>query len=155
MPVYSSNLSATAEGRVLSSGGSSITSDTTKVVDWRANVDKKQYSGSAVLTFWVGAVPGDTLSTVTLQTQLYKWVKSGSTYSRTMLGTPVTLTINPFTCAGLQQVTATFTGSGVATGSMGPSEFLGVRVWNTGGTQVRLGYDVTGTYPATLTVPWK
>jgi hypothetical protein len=153
LPVYSSNLSASQLGRVLNTGGSLASSDTTKVVDWRNTTDKLAYSGTAVMSFWAGAVGTDALTSITLQAQMYKWTKSGSVYTMTGLGSPVTLLVNPFSCTGMQQITATFSGLSVA--KLGPSEYIGVRLWNTGAQRVALAYDQTTTYPATLVVPQK
>ena len=73
--VYSDNISpAGTPGRILGNSVGSQVSGTNPatMVDWRGSTtNKKDYSGTAVLQYWVAAVPGSPLTAVNLQAQLY------------------------------------------------------------------------------------
>lgn len=144
MPVYSSDLlPAATGGRILSSGGSLVAPDAATVLDWTTQTRVKSYSGTAVLSLWVAAVPALPTASVSLKAQVY-------TRSAAVSGVaaPVPLTISPFTCGGFQQVWAQLP---LGTVKVTGQTVLGVRVWNDGPTAVRLGYD-TAEMPAALVV---
>ena len=154
MPQFSVDI-ASEGGRVIKPGGSLTESDTKKVVDWRANVDKKSYSGKARLRMWVAPLPSQTLSNVTLKAQLYSWKSSPGTLAA-ISGSAAALPDSgslAYTCAGgwqevqwLLDLPAT---------SLKQNQYIGVRIWNTGGQDIRVAYDVRVLYPASLILPEK
>ncbi len=79
--MYSDNISpAGTPGRILGNSVGSQVSGTNPatMVDWRGSTtNKKSYSGTAVLQYWVAAVPGSPLTAVNLQAQLYTF-KNGA-----------------------------------------------------------------------------
>lgn len=154
---YSTDLTpdGSLPGRVLQTGGAFTTGATPNVarlVDWRTAIDRKSYSGTAVLKLWVASAPSSPSTSISLRAYLYKWAKVSGTYTATQIGSPVDIVVSPFTCLGFQQVSAALAVPVTAVGSNG---YLGVQLVNTGSQPVRLGYDVTGTYPAALVVPEK
>jgi hypothetical protein len=174
LPVYSSDIS-TDQGRVIVSGGSftSANTATTQFVDWRTSEPGKQYRGQALLTFWVAPASGASGTGFNLAAQLYRstaldtimdvtntddLVRTGSPKR----SQPVPLTSATW-CAGAndwQKVAIRLPID--MRNPLGPSEFLGVRLWNVGGgsysTRVRIAYDVANDalgrgFPATLALP--
>lgn len=167
LPVYSQDVVAGERGRVLLSGGSFSTTDAKRVVDWRTNVAGKAYSGAAVLRFWVAPVSGDPTTGLgySLSAQLYRQSTSDSGPSNFKLANPqqgaaVDLNAASFTCAGGWQEVwfqIPVVTNGALENSKKKTEYLGLRVWNTGGpgkaSRVRIAYDVAGDFPATLSLP--
>lgn len=154
---YSTDLSPDGglPGRVLLTGGaftSGTSVDNSRLVDWRATVDRKSYSGTAVLRLWAASAPSSPSASVNLRAYLYKWAKVGGTYTATQVGSPVTISVSPFGCAGFQEVAAAIT---VPATSLGNNAYFGVQLVNVGSNPVRLAYDVTGSYPASLVLPEK
>lgn len=170
LPIYSSNIVDDRRGRVVMSGGTFTTTDTTKVVDWRATTTGKQYSGNAVLRIWMKAVDSsDTiLKGYNLQVQLYKQTTAQTSPQDDKLAgvqksAPVTITAPLFTCSGWQELVVSL--PVLTTKALAANESLGVRLWNLGGAnmvnRVRIAYDVAGdtaeypNFPAALTLPEK
>lgn len=163
LPVYSSNVAATEKGRVVLSGGSFLSSDSTRVVDWRSTTGGKAYKGTTVLRLWVAPVSSDdpTLP-MHMKVQLYVRTKTGTLTSK---GPVVSLTLPQNTfggasgCAGWQEVWASMIINQSST--LASNEYLGVRVWNPAvagdgaASRYRLAYDVAGDFPASLIVPEK
>jgi type II secretory pathway pseudopilin PulG len=177
LPVYSSDISTLDTGRVLVSGGSFTTASTatTQFVDWRTLVPGKQYSGTALLTFWIAPASGSTGTGYNVTAQLYKstdadivmdannladFQKTGS--DKTSRAVSVT---SASWCGGSddwQRVAISFPLE--MKNAIAGTESLGVRLWNAAGgsysSRVRIAYDVTDDtsgrgFPATLTLPEK
>ena len=174
LPVYSSDISAD-QGRVIIGGGSftSANTATTQFVDWRTSEPGKQYSGQALLTFWVAPASGASGTGFNLAAQLYRSTALDTTMDVTNTddlvktgspkrSQPVSLTSATW-CAGpadWQKVAIQLPID--MRNPLGPAEFLGVRLWNAAGgsysTRVRIAYDVAYDvqgrgFPATLTLP--
>ena len=131
--------------------GRSLETDTKKVVDWRANVDKKTYSGNALLRLWVAPLPAEGLSVVSLKAQLFKWKSPPGV--RTAISGSIAEDVESasYTCAGgWQEVQWSLPlTSSVA---MGKNEYIGVRIWNEGAQDIRVAYDIKDLYPSSLTL---
>ena len=164
LPVYSSDVATAESGRVIRSGGSFSSTDTTRVVDWRATSGGKAYRGKVVLALWVAPLSTDDPTLPLSMTAELYLRKSNGTLQIAPDSSVVTLdlganTFGPSGCTGWKQVWMTFDVK--QTSSLGADEFIGVRVWNpaTGGdgkmTRYRVAYDVVGDFPAYLTVPEK
>lgn len=162
LPVYSSDVVAGERGRIVVSGGSFTTSDTTRVVDWRSTSGSKAYKGTALLRMWVAPVSGDEASLpMTLRAQLYIRRSSGTLQAEGGVR-DIALAANTFGttgCLGWREVLAELPVNQASL--LGSNEFIGVRVWNPAVSgdglmsRVRVAYDVVGDFPATLTVPEK
>ncbi len=174
LPVYSSDIS-NDQGRVIVSGGSftSPNTATTQFVDWRTSEPGKRYSGQALLTFWVAPASGASGTGFNLAAQLYRSTALDTTMDVTntedlvKTGSPKRSQPMPLAngawCAGAydwQKVAVRLPIN--MQNPLGPSEYLGVRLWNVGGgsysTRVRIAYDVANDaqgrgFPATLTLP--
>lgn len=171
LPVYSADISATEGGRILqktTNGFAESYTATTKVVDWRSDVTGKRYKGTAVLRLWVAPPLGTDMTGkgITLNAQLFKSSATNRQPSATDLKwnkPSVAVASSPATtawsCSGWQQVTFSFAGIDTTKSPLTTSQYIGVRVWNPGGTgmldNVRLAYDVTGDFMATLAIPEK
>jgi prepilin-type N-terminal cleavage/methylation domain-containing protein len=141
-------------GRVLEEGGAFSTTTSTdyeRVVDWRTSVDRKAYSGTAVLTLYVAGVPAEPTALVDLAVQPYVWKKVSGTYRAVAQGSPVAITVSPFTCAGFQPVHVSLP----LNVTLSNNQYLGFQVINEGTDPVRLAYDVASTYPASVVLPEK
>jgi type II secretory pathway pseudopilin PulG len=155
---YSTDVMANQPGRVLLPGGTAFpggATDPTKVADWRFPVGAKAYSGSPAVNLWVAAPSGGSLSAASLTAYVYKYTKQGSSYSETPLAT-IPLTVSSFTCSGFQKVGGSAAMTTVPTNgndALGPNDWMGVRIVNSGATSVRIAYDVLSVYPAALTLP--
>lgn len=145
LPVYSTDLVPSGTpGRLLYPGGS-FTSSASQVLDFRTQNPNRDYSGTMVLRLWVRpAVSGEPVS---LAARVYKRKTNGN-QATTALGTVATVSIDPFTCSGFQEVWFSFA---LGSWSTGNNTVLGVRLWNTGSGKVALAYD-HGSFPATFTV---
>jgi hypothetical protein len=149
-------------GRVLLSGGSFLTSDTTRVVDWRSTAGNKAYKGKAVFSAWVAPVTGDDATLpFSLSAQLYIRMADGSLQAE---GSTVTVdypagTFGAMGCPGWQEIWMTFSVNQPST--LGSTEHIGIRVWNSATSgdgkmqRLRLAYDVVDDFFAYLTVPEK
>ncbi len=159
LPVYSSDVVATEAGRVLVSGGSLGSSDTTRVIDWRATAANKAYKGTAVLRFWVAPVSGDDPT--------LPWSVTAQAYVRGADGVldpegPVhplsgpADSFGPSGCGGWQEVWVLV---GVNVNVLDDEEYIGVRLWNPGNPgempRLRVAYDVAGDFPSSLILPEK
>ena len=115
--VYSDDISpAGTPGRILGNSVGSQVSGTNPatMVDWRGSTtNKKSYSGTAVLQYWVAAVPGTPLTAVNLQAQLYT-VKNGAITAIGSVGTVA----GAFSCAGWQEVWTTIAVSASTSGNL-------------------------------------
>ena len=170
LPVYSADIKPAEAGRILTkttSGFSESYTATTKVADWRSDVTGRQYKGTAVLRLWVAPLSGTDMTGkgITLNAQLFKESKTSRQPSASKLrftnnSVPVASspTASTWSCGGWQEVwfsldvdTTKF--------PLNSNEYIGVRVWNPGGSgmleDVRLAYDVTGDFVATLAIPEK
>jgi Tfp pilus assembly protein PilV len=163
LSVYSSDILSSERGRILLAGGSPMTSDTTRVVDWRSTVGGKAYKGKAVLVAWVAPVGGDNATLpFQLTGQVYILKSNGSLQAE---GSAVTASYSANTfgasgCAGWQQVWMQFNVN--QSSLLKTNEFIGVRLWNSAANgdtskmqRVKVAYDVVGDFPAYLTVPEK
>lgn len=174
LPVYSSDVNSD-QGRVIVSGGSftSANTATTQFVDWRTSEPGKQYSGNALLTFWVAPASGASGTGFNLAAQLYRSTALDTVMDVTntdnlvKTGSPKSSQLVPLTsaawCAGAgdwQKVAIRLPID--MKNPLQPDEFLGVRLWNVGGgsyaARVRIAYDVANDaqgrgFPATLTLP--
>jgi Tfp pilus assembly protein PilV len=147
---YSTDVMSAQPGRVLTTGGTFSTGTAAQRGDWRYPVGRKAYSGTATLSLWAASPVGSTVTAVNLTAYVYKWVKSGSTYTATTLAT-IPLTVSPHTCLGFQKVVGvspSFTQAQLSNNSE-----IGLRIVNSGTSSVRIAYDVAGLYPATLVLP--
>ena len=164
LPVYSADVAPAESGRVILAGGSFLSSDTTRVVDWRATSGGKAYRGKAVLALWVAPLSTDDATLpLSMTAELYLRRSNGTLeIAPDSSVVSVDLGANTFGaagCTGWQQVWMTFDVK--QPNALGADEFIGVRVWNpaTGGdgkmTRYRVAFDVVGDFPAYLTVPEK
>ncbi|HET7736638.1 MAG TPA: hypothetical protein VFK52_11715 [Nocardioidaceae bacterium] len=157
---YSTDVMANQPGRVLLPGGTAFpatgATDPQKVADWRFPVGAKAYSGTVAVNLWVAPPAGFTASSVNLTAYVYKYTKTGSTYGSTAL-TTVPLLISVFSCNGFQQVggTGTISVPTSGSGSLGPNDWIGLRVVNSGASSLRIAYDVMSLYPAAVALPEK
>jgi type II secretory pathway pseudopilin PulG len=157
---YSTDVLAGQPGRVLQTGGTAFpatgSTDPRKVADWRFPVGAKAYSGTAGVNLWVAPTVGGSLSSVNLTATVYKYTKSGSSYAATAL-TTIPLTVASFSCSGFQQVggTGAISVPTNGSGSLGPNDWIGLRVVNNGTSAVRVAYDVLSVYPAAVALPEK
>ena len=153
LPKYSTDLSTTLPGRVLSHSSlnqSNVVSSAeySKFIDWAADVEPT--TAAAGWTFWIARTDART-EPLKLEATLYAYLKSGNSYARTAQGSPATVTIPPgeTPCAGtdtwalvrLQLPLA----SAVHLNNSG--EYLGVRVWNSGPKDLRVAYRRGGRLP--------
>lgn len=164
LPIYSSDVAATESGRVIRSGGSFSSTDTTRVVDWRATSGGKAYRGKVVLAMWVAPLSvDDPTLPLSMTAELYLR-RSNGTLEMAPDSSVVTVDLGANTfgaagCTGWKEVWMTFDVK--QTSSLAADEFIGVRVWNpaTGSdgkmTRYRVAYDVVGDFPAYLKVPEK
>lgn len=159
LPVYSSNIVALEPGRIINSGGSLSSSTTTQVVDWRSTVSNKDYKGDLVVTFWVAPVSGDDQTLPWSITAEPYYANASGVVGSLASASTVTGAANSFGaggCLGWQQVWMHFN---ITQKKLDPNQYLGVRVWNPGGSgkmaRIRVAYDVVGDFPASFTVPEK
>jgi type II secretory pathway pseudopilin PulG len=149
---YSTDVDPAQPGRVMQAGGTATTGSTSQTADWRFTMGTlKGFSGTAQLTFWAGPLSGNTAASLSLTAYIYSY--KTSTGVRTTLGT-MSFTANPNACTGLQKFVGTAPIS-VANNALSKTDQVGVRIVSGGPTTVRLGYDVTSVYPATLVLPQK
>ena len=160
LPVYSSDILPSEPGRVLLAGGSLTSSDTTRVVDWRATIGSKSYKGNAVLMLWVAPVSIDDQTLPWSLTAQPYYKKSDGTLVSMDPATTVVGNANSFGtlgCLGWRQVY--FRWNVNQANALGATEYLGVRMWvpNQSGNMARLrvAFDVAGDFPAGFTVPEK
>jgi hypothetical protein len=163
LPVYSSDI-VNERGRVIRPGGALDTTDTEYVVDWRTDVPGKRYSGMAVLTVWVAPSSLTTTASYRLTAQLYKAtatdtsIETANTQGLTINGnspsSPVSTADSPW-CVGSEWQRVAIALPIDMKKAMAADMFLGVRLWNSGASPVRIAYDVVGDFPAFLTVPEK
>jgi type II secretory pathway pseudopilin PulG len=163
LPVMSEDLAAES-GRVIRPGGEVTATDTTQVVDWRTDVPGKRYSGTAVLTVWVAPSSLGTAASYQLSAQLYTatstdtTIEVSNTQGLTSNGnspSSAVATADTAWCAdGFWQRVAIALPIDMQK-AMAADEYLGVRLWNSGTAPVRIAYDVTGDFPASLIAPEK
>lgn len=156
---YSTDVQLAQPGRILLPGGVAFpagSTDPIRVADWRFPVGAKAYSGTAAVNLWVAPPVGGALSSVSLKAYVYKYTKVGSSYAATQL-VEIPLSVPVFTCTGLQQVggTAAVSVPTNGSGSLGPNDWMGLRVVNAGTSPVRIAYDVQSLYAASLALPEK
>ena len=140
LPEYSNNLlpSGTA-GRILYSGGA-FNGSSDSVADWRTtSTTNTTYANGMVLRLYVAVVPGEATAPISLTMQPYSY-KNGTS---TPLGASLseTITISSFGCSGGWQAVSlgvSFTGS---TYKLNGGQSLGVQLWNSGDTKIRIAYD--------------
>jgi type II secretory pathway pseudopilin PulG len=166
LPIMSSDVSSDP-GRVIRPGGGILTasSNSAYFVDWRTNVPGKRYSGTAVLAVWVAPAATTASATYQLTAQLYK-----STATDTVMD--ATGNLKGMGTAGNSQSVSVSTAATTWCGgaawqqvsialpiemnkALAADEYLGVRLWNSGTSDVRIAYDVQGDFPATLVLPEK
>lgn len=151
---YSTDVSATATGRVLAPAGPSLPTpsavlaltDPTRYVDWaRQLTAKTAFDGTPVVRVWVASdVP------VQLQAIVYRGTSSGATINRTEWATQ-TVTVGG-TCPGGFQETYIALPTDLARTDLPVGSWFGVRLVTAGGSPVRLAYDVAGPFDAQLRV---
>jgi hypothetical protein len=156
---YSTDVMANQLGRVLTPSAAGFPTanlpNAQQVADWRFPVGAKAYEGSPAVNVWVAAPVGSTLTSVSLHAYVYKYTKSGSTFSATPVA-DIPLVIGSFSCTGFQQVGGTAAMAPIPTNgsdSLGPNDWMGVRIINTGTANVRIAYDVLSVYPAAVVLP--
>ena len=156
---YSTDVMASQPGRVLLPSivgfPSANLPDPQRVADWRYPVGAKAYEGDPAVNLYVASPVGSPVTSVTLMAYVYKYTKTGSTYTATAVAT-IPLAIGPFSCSGFQRVGAsavmtTIPASG--SGALGPNDYMGLRIINIGTSNVRIAYDVLSVYPAAVVLP--
>jgi type II secretory pathway pseudopilin PulG len=176
LPVLSSDVDATARGRVILGGGGLVSglntqNDTEYFADWHVPADsnKRRYSGTAVLTLWVAPAPGATGAGFNLAAQLYRSTDAdnvmdgantaGLTGNGANGDSDAVARSASAWCDGVSWQKVTF-GLPLAMKNnkyLDANESLGVRVWNVGGgsfsNKIRIAYDVAGDFPASLVLP--
>jgi len=147
LPVFSDDISPTGTaGRLLDTGGS-FGGSLSQVAEFQTQTTGKKYKNTMALRIFVQ--PLDGTSDVQLSAQLFSFLNS----TATSYGSPVSISKSPFNCAdAFQKVSFSLPITGEWDLKSGSNRSaLGVRIWNTGSTAVRIAYDHQD-YPATLTV---
>jgi prepilin-type N-terminal cleavage/methylation domain-containing protein len=150
---YSTDVAAAEPGRVLTTGGTSTTGNASQVATWRYVVgSKKRLSGTAQVTIWASGLSGSPAANLNLEAYIYTY--KTSTGVQTLLAT-IPLTAIPNSCTGFQKLVATGGVSQTSNSALTTTDQVGLKVVNKGTGSVRIAYDVTGAYPATLVLPQK
>ena len=150
---YSTDVASSQPGRVLSIGGTATTGSAAQVATWRYVVGStKRLSGTAALTVWAGALSGQTSASLNLEAYIYTY--KTATGVQTLLAT-IPLVANPNACLGFQKFVGTGVVSQTSNTALSSTDQIGLKIVNKGTGQVRIAYDVTSLYPATLVLPQK
>jgi hypothetical protein len=154
LPRYSTDVDATATGRVVEPVGGSAPSaaavlaltDARQYADWALQLGAKtDFDGTPVLRLWVAGTGAPGLSVVAYE------ASAGFT-GRTVLGS-ATVPLGTLTCAGFQEVYVQLPDlAGNSGHTINANRVLGVRVVVTGSTPVRFGYDDPVQMPASFQV---
>ena len=147
---YSTDL-GTDPGRLINPGGTFSTTATDKVVDWRYPIGKHAWSGTAKISLYGASKISSPTSDLNLTAYVYTYTKSGATYTTNNVGS-VNLRVNPFSCAGYQNLVGAIP---LSVAQLGPNDYIGVKVVNNGPATVRIAYDVVSQYPASIILPEK
>lgn len=151
---YSTDVDPAATGRVLAPAGASMPSaadallltDPTRYVDWTSQLSGKMtVDGTPVVRVWVAS---DTA--VQMQAIVYRGASSGASVNRTEW-TSVTATVGG-SCPGGFQETYIALPLDLNRIQLNAGTWFGVRLVTSGGTDVRLAYDVPATFEAQFQV---
>lgn len=145
LPVLSTNLSPSqAAGRLLYSGGTFASTSASQAVMFITQNPNRSYTGRAVVRLWMR--PENPYDDVRLSAQLLTYKTANG--SVTAQDSSAVVAIDDYDCQGWREVWWQFEDLSIAGAN---KTVLGLKVWNTGSSTVRLAYD-HGRYPATLTV---
>ncbi|MDZ7576700.1 MAG: prepilin-type N-terminal cleavage/methylation domain-containing protein [Candidatus Nanopelagicales bacterium] len=148
LPPYSTDLQTVdpTRGRLLFNGGG-FTYGKEYVADFQSPSKAKRYTSAIVLRTYVKRAPGSGAESVSLEARPYAYKSNGN--HTTQLLSPVTVTVNPWSCDGWQAVSFSFP----ITSSIKLSNHyaMSVRIWNSGTGWVRIAYDHAD-FPSSLTV---